>query len=185
LALHPEWQERVRSESSSEIYDGRLDLDALDRMRSLGMVINESMRLFAPVPAIFRKTLADTSIQGHFVPADTMVAVVPFFNHYWPGLWSDPHIFDPERFSDARREDRSHRLAFMPFGGGAHKCIGMRFATMVVKVLIHHLLRDHRIELHSGYALEWDMTALPAPIDDFPVQIRRVDDSSTNVTAAS
>ncbi len=185
LALHPEWQERVRSESRTEICDGRLDLDALDRMRSLGMVINESMRLFAPVPAVFRKTLADTSIQDHFVPADTMVAVVPFFNHYWPGLWSDPHVFDPERFSDARREDRSHRLAFMPFGGGAHKCIGMRFATMVVKVLIHHLLRDHRIELHSGYALEWDMTALPAPIDDFPVLIRRVNNSSTNVTAAS
>ena len=68
LALHPEWQERVRAESSAEIRDGRLDLDALDRMQSLGMVINESMRLFAPVPGLFRKTLVDTSIQGHFVP---------------------------------------------------------------------------------------------------------------------
>ncbi len=81
-------------------------------MQSLGMVINESMRLFAPVPVIFRKTLADTSIQGYFVPADTMVVVAPLLNHYWPGLWSDPHTFDPERFSEARREDRSHRLAF-------------------------------------------------------------------------
>ena len=178
LALHPEWQDRVRAESSAEIGDGRLDLDALDRMQSLGMVINESMRLFAPVPAIFRKTLADTSIQGYFVPADTMVVVAPLLNHYWPGLWSDPHAFDPERFSDARREDRSHRLAFMPFGAGAHKCIGMHFATMVVKVVIHHLLRDHRIEMRPGYTLEWDMTALPAPTDDFPVLIRRVDDSS-------
>ncbi len=185
LALHPEWQDRVRAESSAEIGDGRLDLDALDRMQSLGMVINESMRLFAPVPTLFRKTLADTSIQGFFVPADTMVVVAPLFNHYWPGLWSDPHAFDPERFSDARREDRSHRLAFVPFGAGAHKCIGMRFATMVVKVLIHHLLRDHRIEMRPGYNLEWDMTALPAPIDDFPVLIRRVNDSYENVTVAT
>ena len=95
------------------------------------MVINESMRLFAPVPAVIRKTLADTSIQGYFIPADTMVIVAPWLNHYWPGLWTDPHAFDPERFSDARREDRSHRLAFMPFGAGAHKCIGMHFATML------------------------------------------------------
>jgi cytochrome P450 len=185
LALHPEWQERVRAESLAEIGDGPLDLDALDRLQSLGMVINESMRLFAPVPALFRKTLADTTIQGHFVPADTMVVVAPFFNHYWPGLWRDPHSFDPERFSDARREDRSHRLAFVPFGAGAHKCIGMRFATMVVKVLIHHMLRDRRIELRSGYTLEWDMTALPAPIDDFPVLICRANDSAKNMTAAS
>jgi cytochrome P450 len=185
LALHPEWQDRVRAESSAVIGDGPLDLDALDRMQSLGMVINESMRLLAPVPALCRKTLADTSIQGFFVPADTMVVVAPLFNHYWPALWSDPHAFDPERFSDARREDRSHRLAFVPFGAGAHKCIGMRFATMVVKVLIHHLLRDRRIEMRCGYTLEWDMTALPAPIDDFPVLIRRVNDSYKRMTAAT
>jgi cytochrome P450 len=185
LALHPEWQDRVRAESTAEIGNGRLDLDALDRMQSLEMVINESMRLFAPVPAIFRKTLVDTSIQEHFVPADTMIVVAPGLNHYWPGLWTDPHAFDPERFSDARREDRSHRLAFMPFGAGAHKCIGMHFATIVVKVVIHHLLRDHRIEMRSGYTLEWDMTALPAPTDGFPVLVRRVNDSyKKNMTAA-
>jgi cytochrome P450 len=185
LAVHSEWQDRVRAESSAEIGDGRLDLDALDRMQSLGMVINESMRLFAPVPAIFRKTLVDTSIQGYFVPAHTIVVVAPSLNHYWPGLWTDPHAFDPERFSDSRREDRSHRLAFMPFGAGAHKCIGMHFATIVVKVVIHHLLRDHRIEMRSGYTLEWDMTALPAPTDGFPVLVRLVDDSDQkNMTVA-
>jgi cytochrome P450 len=184
LARHPEWQNRVRAESA-DIGDGGLDLDALDRMQSLDMVINESMRMFPPVPVVCRKTLADTSIQGRFVPADTMVAVAPLINHYWPGLWSAPHTFDPDRFSDARREDKSHRLAFMPFGAGAHKCIGMHFATIVVKVLLHHLLRDHRIEMRSGYTLEWDMTALPAPIDDFPVLIRRANDSYPNVTVAT
>jgi cytochrome P450 len=184
LALHPEWQDRVRAESAA-IPSGPLDLDALDRMQSLDMVINESMRLFAPVPAIFRKALADTSIQGYFVPAGTMVLVTPLLNHYWPGLWRDPHAFDPERFGDARREDRSHRLAFVPFGAGAHKCIGMRFATIVVKVLIHHLLRDRRIEMRPGYTLEWDMTALPAPTDDFPVLIRRVDHPCPSTTVAT
>lgn len=177
LALHTEWQERVRAESFAEVGDGRLDLQALNRMQSLGMVINESMRLMAPVPAAIRKTLADTSIQGFFIPADTMVIVSLWLNHYWPGLWTDPHTFDPERFSKARREDRSHRLAFAPFGAGAHKCIGIHFATMLVKVVIHHLLRDYRLEMRSGYTLEWDMTALPAPTDGFPVLVRRVNDS--------
>ena len=185
LALHPEWQDRVRAESAAEIGGGQLSLDALDRMQSLSMVISESMRLFAPVPTIFRKTLVDTSIQGYFVPAHTIVVVAPALNHYWPGLWTDPHAFDPERFSDSRREDKSHRLAFMPFGAGAHKCIGMHFASMVVKVVIHHLLRDYRIEMRSGYTLEWDMTALPAPTDGFPVLVRRVDDSDQrNITVS-
>ena len=75
--------------------------------------------------------------------------------------------------------------AFVPFGAGVHKCIGMRFATMVLKVLIHHLLYDRRIEMRSGYTLAWDTTALPAPADDFPVLIRRGNDSQKSVTAAT
>ncbi len=185
LALHPEWQDRVRAESAAVAGDGRLDVDALDRMRSLGMVINESMRLFAPVPVMFRKTLSDTVIQGCFVPADTMVAVAPSLNHHLPSLWTQPRGFDPERFGDARREDRSHRLAFMPFGAGAHKCIGMHFATNVVKVVIHHLLRDHRIDMRSGYALEWDLTAMPTPTDGFPVLVRRIAVSHRNTSAST
>ena len=73
----------------------------------------------------------------------------------------------------------------MPFGAGAHKCIGMHFATIVVKVVIHHLLRDHRIEMCSGYTLEWDMTAFPASTDGFPVLVRRFNDSDQkNMTVA-
>jgi cytochrome P450 len=185
LAAHPQWQDRVRAESLAEIGDGPLDLDAIDRMRSLGMVINESMRLFAPVPMIFRKALADTSINGYFVPAHSIVVVAPSANHYWPGLWTNPHAFDPERFSDSRREDRSERLAFMPFGAGAHKCVGMHFATLVVKVVIHRLLLDHRIEMRPGYTLEWDTTALPAPPDGFPVLVRRIEGSDRNNMASA
>lgn len=185
LALHPQWQDRVRAEFSAEIGGGRLDLDTLDRLQVLGMVINESMRLTAPVPSVCRKALVDTVIQGHFVPADSMVIVAPWLNHYLPSLWTDPHTFDPERFGPARREDRSHRLAFMPFGAGAHKCIGMHFATNVVKVVVHHLLRDHRIEMRPGYTLEWDFTALPTPTDGFPVLIRRVDESDHNSAPAA
>jgi hypothetical protein len=62
----------------------------------------------------------------------------------------------------------------------------MHFATMVVNVVIHHLLRAYRIEMRSGYTLEWDMTALPAPTDGFPVLVRRVDDSNEKgVTVAT
>jgi hypothetical protein len=40
--------------------------------------------------------------------------------------------------------------------------------------------------MRSGYTLEWDLTALPAPTDGFPVLIRRVDDSDQkNMTVAT
>jgi hypothetical protein len=39
--------------------------------------------------------------------------------------------------------------------------------------------------MRPGYTLEWDMTALPAPTDGFPVLIRRVSDSNKNMTVAT
>ncbi len=185
LALQPQWQDRVRTESSAVAGAGPLDLDALERMHWLGMVINESIRLFPPVPVLFRKALVDSSIQGHFVPAGTMIAVAPLLNHYLPQLWTTPQMFDPERFGNDRREDKSHRLAFVPFGAGAHKCIGMHFATTVVKVVVWHVLREHRIELRPGYTLEWDLTSMPTPTDGFPVLVRRIETLDHNMIVST
>jgi cytochrome P450 len=71
--------------------------------------------------------------------------------------------FDPERFNDKRREDKSQRYAWMPFGGGAHKCIGLHFGTLEVKALLHEMLRAHRWSAPAGYAAHWDYVSLPVP----------------------
>ena len=115
LAKHPEWQERARAESlaAGDVdYDGVLGLEVLDR------VMKESLRLCAPVPSLPRVAVRDTVVQGYLIPAGSFVTVSPYMNHYLPELWPDPERFDPDRFSPERREDRSHRMAFEPFGGG-------------------------------------------------------------------
>ena len=53
-----------------------------------------------------------------------------------PEYWPDPERFDPERFADHRREDKVHRFAYLPFGTGVHKCIGMYFGGMEIKATI-------------------------------------------------
>jgi cytochrome P450 len=102
------------------------------------------------------------------------LVVDPWFNHFMPEYWPDPYRFDPERFAEPRREDRSHRFAWMPFGGGVHKCIGMHFGTFEVKILLHRLLRRYRWELSPGTCTRWDITSLPVPADGLPVQVHRV-----------
>ena len=59
--------------------------------------------------------------------------------------------FDPDRFAEPRNEHKKHRYAFTPFGGGSHKCIGMVFGQLEVKMIMHRLLRKYRLELaHPG-----------------------------------
>ncbi|HVS66968.1 MAG TPA: cytochrome P450 [Mycobacteriales bacterium] len=168
LAAHPEWQEKAREQSLAL---DELTIDALDELTVLDLVIKEALRLTAPVPSMVRKTVKDTELLGHYVPADTFVSVSPWFTHYMHEYWTNPEQFDPERFAEPRSEDKVHRYAWVPFGGGAHKCIGMYFGTQEVKILVHHLLRRYRWTTPAGYVVPWDLLSLPMPADGLPLEL--------------
>jgi cytochrome P450 len=173
LAKHPEWQERARAESLA-LGSARVDLGALEKLEPLDLIFKESMRLVAPVPALVRRATEDTALAGRFVPEGTIVAVSPGAVHVLPDRWSSPDDFDPERHGEPRREDKRHRFQSIPFGGGAHKCIGMAFGTAEVKALVHRLLLDFRLEVPPGYEVEWDHTSLVVPTDGMPITLRRL-----------
>ena len=94
-------------------------------------------------------------------------------NHRLPELWTDPDKFDPDRFAEPRNEHKRHRYAFAPFGGGAHKCIGMVFGQLEIKTVMHRLLRKYRLELiRPGYKPRYDYGGMPVPIDGMPIVLR-------------
>jgi cytochrome P450 len=172
LAAHPEWQERCRDESA-RLGDGPLDIEALEKLETLDLVMNESLRLVTPLPFNYRQTVRDTDLLGYYVPAGTNVGTWPGMNHRLPELWTDPDKFDPDRFSEPRAEHKRHRYAFAPFGGGAHKCIGMVFGQLEVKTVMHRLLRRYRLELvRSDYKPRYDYGGMPVPLDGMPIVLR-------------
>lgn len=175
LGAHPEWQERARAESIA-LGDAPLDMAALGTLHTLDLVIKESLRLLAPVPLVMRKTVAPTTLLDHHIPADTLIMVAGSVNHFDPECWSRPDTFDPDRFAEPRREDRSHRDAWIPFGGGVHKCIGMAFGTLEVTAILHEMLRSHRWSIKPGYQPRWDNTSLPVPADGLPLRLHRLHD---------
>lgn len=173
LGQHPEWQERCREESLA-IGSDTVEYGQLKELVSLDLVMKESLRLVSPVPAIVRKTVKDTEVLGHFIPAGTMVAISPSFSHHLEEYWPNPGEFDPGRFSPERKEDKVHRMAWEPFGGGVHKCIGLHFAGAEIKIVLHHLLRNFEWHVDSGYKAPLDLKVLPYPKDGQPVRLTRL-----------
>jgi cytochrome P450 len=172
LAAHPEWQERCREESD-RLGDGPLDIESLEKLETLELVMNESLRMVTPLPFNMRQAVRDTDLLGYYVPAGTNVMIWPGMNHWLPELWTEPDKFDPERFAEPRAEHKKHRYAFAPFGGGAHKCIGMVFGQLEVKTVVHRLLRRYRLELlRPGYQPRWDYGGMPIPMDGMPIVLR-------------
>jgi acyl-CoA reductase-like NAD-dependent aldehyde dehydrogenase/cytochrome P450 len=171
MARHPEWQQRARRESLA--LDAELGYDTLAELTTIDLVMKESLRLNPPVPALMREALRDTELDGYFVPKGATVLVSPSAVHHNPRVWSDPRTFDPERFGSDRREDKIHRFAWMPFGGGVHKCIGLYFAQMEVKTIMHNLLREFEWTIADDYRWHNDPTTLGLPKDGLQATVRR------------
>lgn len=104
MARHPEWQERARAESLE--LGPELGYDGLGEMTALDLILKESLRLCPPVPAQPRMAVRDTSFQGFFVPKGTIVTISQLASHRDPEFFTNPDMFDPERFSPERAEDK-------------------------------------------------------------------------------
>ena len=121
-----------------------------------------------------RRTISETVIDGHRVPAHTMLFLPPVFNHRDAAWWSEPDGFDPERFAPQRAEHKRHAFCFHPFGGGAHKCIGMHFATMLAKCFMHQFLLRYRVHTPPGYEPRMQWVPLTKPADGLPLRLERL-----------
>ena len=172
LGRNMEWQERLREEIAGlGSNDGQVPYGQLDRLVLTEYAFKEALRLMPPVPSIPRRALRDFEFGGYRIPAGTFVGVNTAYTHHMAEHWPEPERFDPMRFAPEQAKGR-HRFAWVPFGGGAHMCIGLHFATMQIRILMAQLLSRYRIELAPGAGEEWQIFPIPKPKDGLPVVFR-------------
>ncbi|MEH6551669.1 MAG: cytochrome P450 [Pseudomonadales bacterium] len=174
LAKYPQWQDKIRAEGQSINGGKDLAYEDLDKCLLLEAAFNESQRLHPSVPVAVRRTIRDCEMAGHKVPANTVVFQFPIFTLRMADYWTNPDQFDPERLMPDRAEHKNHPFCFMPFGGGAHKCIGMHFAMMQTKLFVHSFLQTHKISLKPGYEPVFKTVPLPKVEDDLPLTVERI-----------
>ncbi|MBR1285897.1 cytochrome P450 [Bradyrhizobium sp. AUGA SZCCT0177] len=175
LAAHPEWQARLREEVKGlgiEANDPS-SIDNLEKMPLSEMAFKEALRLKPPVPSMPRRAVRDFTFKGYAIPAGTLVGVNPLFTHHMAEIWPDPDKFDPMRFTDEAQRNR-HRFAWVPFGGGAHMCLGLHFAYMQAKCFARHFLQNLSVSLEPGYKPDWQMWPIPKPRDGLKVVLKAV-----------
>ncbi|OEL23801.1 Cytochrome P450 714B1 [Dichanthelium oligosanthes] len=152
LALHPEWQRRVRDEVR-QACAGAPDFTSLQKMKKvvahLTMVIQETLRLYPAGSVVSRQALCGVTLGGVRVPAGVNIYVPVSTVHLDPELWgADAREFDPERFAGARQPPPH---AYLPFGVGARTCLGQSFAMAELKVLLALVLSRFELRLSPAY----------------------------------
>ena len=175
FGAHPEWQERAREEVAALglADDEPLTREHLGELTAIDVVMKEVMRLWPPVPANLRQAVVETEIDGHHIPKGTWLNVHQPETHRMEEYWEKPHQFDPSRFLPPREEHKQHSHAYLPFGGGVHKCIGFAFAEMEAKAVYARMLRTHTLSVPDGYVPPMAWLGLPEPADQLPVTVTR------------
>ena len=171
LARNPDWQDKLRQDALG-LDAPHLRYEDLARCERTEWVMKESLRMYPPLTSIPRKAARDCEFGGFQIPKGTPVGISPIHTHHLPSLWTRPHDFDPERFSPGRAEHRQHPYAYLPFGGGAHLCIGQHFADMEVKGVMHQLLRKLRFSVPAGYRMPYQLVPIAKPKDGLPVLLQ-------------
>ena len=152
LAAHPEWQDRARVEVLDVCHGEALDFDKLRKLKTLTMVIQETLRLYPPASFVTREALKDLNLGGIDIPKGTNIRVSIMLAHRDPSAWgADCDKFDPGRFAGGiARACKPHHM-YMPFGVGPRTCAGQNLAMVEVKVVLSLLLSRFEFALSPSY----------------------------------
>ncbi|XP_016361510.1 cytochrome P450 3A30-like [Sinocyclocheilus anshuiensis] len=163
LATNPDCLEKLLEEIDTNFPpDTPITYDALMKIDYLEMAINESMRLLPTTPRLERVCKKTVELNGVTIPKDTLVGIPTYVLCRDPQLWESPDEFRPERFSPESKSEINQYI-FMPFGLGPRNCIGMRFAQMIMKLLVVKLLQNFSIETCKETQIPLELNAMFQP----------------------
>jgi cytochrome P450 len=155
LATHPDVERRVHDELDRVLAGRRPSDGDLGRLVYLRMVIDETLRLYPPVPYFGRVSQRADSVGGYHIPAGTVVTTCAWVTHRHPEFWENPDDFMPERFDPSK--PRPPHGAYFPFGGGPRQCIGAHFGQMEVTLALATMAQQLRMRLAPGHVVEAEL----------------------------
>ncbi|MFO0588145.1 MAG: cytochrome P450 [Polyangiaceae bacterium] len=142
------------------------DAEAIASLPYLDAVCQEALRIYPIVPEILRTLVKPLRFFDWTLPAGTGLMASSIMLHRREELYPEPTKFRPARFL----ERKFSPFEYIPFGGGARRCIGAAFALYEMKIVLCTILRSHRLRLaSSAESLPARRGATMGPRDGIPM----------------
>jgi cytochrome P450 len=137
---NPEARERLDDEIAALGADP--DPDALCALPYLSAVCNESLRIIPTVMAASRLAVKRPfTLEGFDIPPKVYISPNVYLIHRNPEVFPEPEKFRPERFLDREYQP----WEFLPWGGGARRCIGMALSFYEMRIVLGTILSELRM----------------------------------------
>ena len=148
LARNPEVRERLEQEVDEALAGRPLTPESYRDLVYTRAVVSEALRIAPPTWIVGRTAIEDCVIGDWFIPKGTVVQTCWRVPQRSDEHFPDALSFKPERWLGNPPPER-HRYAYVPFGAGARKCVGLHFAMMEVVFALASITRRWRIDVVS------------------------------------
>ncbi|MGH3697379.1 MAG: cytochrome P450 [Pseudonocardiaceae bacterium] len=149
LGQHPEVAQQVHTEVDA-VLGGRVAGHAdVPRLDYTDRVLTEALRLYPPGWIFTRVLTTEATLAGRILPAGTVLLYSPYLIQRRPDLYPDPDRFDPDRWLPDQAAALP-RGAYIPFGGGARKCIGDTFGRLETTIALASITGRWRLDPIPG-----------------------------------
>jgi cytochrome P450 len=121
-------------------------------LEQVGMILNETSRLFPIIPSFLRIATKDVQLDDIFVPKVSALEIPAHQIHRDTKLWGDDALtFNPHRFDKGVSQACKHPQGFFPFSFGPRYCIGQNFANMELKIVLAMVLSQFQLSISPNY----------------------------------
>lgn len=149
MAQHPDLQARMQAEADTVLGDARTlpTFRDVDRMRYIGAVAQETMRLRSTAPMLYMEAAKDTILADVQVPAGTAIAIMTRYAATKEENFSRAQDMLPERWLQADAPaDLVHRpKSLLTFGAGPRICPGRSLAILETQLVMSMLARNFTV----------------------------------------
>ncbi|KAL6067322.1 Cytochrome P450 family-dependent fatty acid hydroxylase [Balamuthia mandrillaris] len=148
LAKNPDVEQKLIDEVDTVLKGEKPTMQTVSEMPYLRKVLDETLRLYPPVPSDGRTAKDDDVLpDGTKVPAGTILVYSAYVMGRSKEHWDEPLRFNPDRWDKPLKNPR----AFVPFHAGPQTCLGKPMAYLEAKMVVSQILQKFRFRLVPGH----------------------------------
>ncbi|XP_059057739.1 cytochrome P450 4c3-like [Achroia grisella] len=172
IGCKPRIQEKLYAEMHAIFGESKRPVDRqdLDQMVYCEAVIQETLRMYPPVPGVMRYADRDLQLKSCMVPTGTCCCINIWGAGRSRRVWgADAAEYRPERW--LQHHSPGHPAGFLAFSYGRRACIGKKYAMAIMKTIIAHCVRE--LELVSeADKLELKIDLALKPMSGHLIQVK-------------
>ena len=169
ISKSPDVAKKFYAEIDEVIGDSEASFEDVNKLVYTRAILDETMRLYPPVPILSRQSLHEDEIRGRKIPPNSIMLVVPWLIQRHKKFWDKPDHFIPERFLPGA--PKPIKFTYLPFSAGPRVCIGKSFGLTESVLSLAILGKRFRLEMDQATEVVHECRLTLRPKGKMPMRL--------------